>query len=76
MREIAIFEDNYKYFKRINDEEKIIIFKTIWPNSLHNQGEMLLLLDDFIFTSNSIKKYFIKQKKNNFINNILLCNWF
>ena len=76
MRKIGIFETNDSYFNRINDDNKIIIFKKIWPGSLHNQGEMLVLLDDMIYSSKSIKKYLDTEKKKNFIKNILLCNWF
>ena len=76
MREIAIFESEEYYLKRINREEKINIFKQIWPNTLHTFGEILLLFDDIMFTSKSVKIFLNKQKKKNFINNILSCNLF
>ena len=76
MREIAIFESEEHYFKRISDNEKINIFKQLWPNTLHTFGDILLLFDDIMFTSKSVKIFLNKQKKKNFINNILSCNLF
>lgn len=76
MREIAIFESEEYYLKRINREEKINIFKQIWPNTLHTFGDILLLFDDIMFTSKTIKKFLKKEKEKNFINNILSCNLF
>jgi len=76
MREIAIFESEECYFKRISDEEKINIFKQLWPNTLHTFGEILLLFDDIMYTSKTIKKFLKKEKEKNFINNILSCNLF
>jgi len=76
MREIAIFESEEHYFKRINDDEKINIFKQLWPNTLHTFGEILLLFDDIMYTSKTIKKFLKKEKEKNFINNILSCNLF
>ena len=74
MREIAIFESEKHYLERISDYEKINIFKTIWPDTLHSLGEIAFVFDDIMYTSNSIKEYLFKQKKNKFINNILSCN--
>ena len=76
MREIAIFESQRHYILRISDEEKISIFKQIWPNTLHSFGEILLLFDDIMYTSKSIQKFLKKEKEKNFINNILSCNLF
>ena len=76
MREIAIFESKKHYVQRISDDEKINIFKSIWPNSLHTFGEITLLFDDIMFTSKSIEEFLNKEKKKNFINNILCCNLF
>ena len=76
MREIAIFESEECYFKRISDKEKINIFKQLWPNTLHTFGEILLLFDDIMYTSKTIKKFLKKEKEKNFINNILSCNLF
>ena len=76
MREIAIFESEEHYFKRISDNEKINIFKQLWPNILHSFGEILLLFDDIMYTSKTIKKFLKKEKEKNFINNILSCNLF
>ena len=76
MREIAIFESQKHYVQRISDHEKINIFKSIWPNSLHTFGEITLLFDDIMYTSKSIEEILNKQKKKNFINNILSCNLF
>tara|TARA_Y100000389_G_scaffold91522_1_gene88125 strand:- start:15553 stop:15783 length:231 start_codon:yes stop_codon:yes gene_type:complete len=76
MREIAIFESQKHYVQRISDDEKINIFKSIWPNSLHTFGEITLLFDDIMYTSKTIKKFLKKEKEKNFINNILSCNLF
>lgn len=76
MREIAIFESQKHYVQRISDDEKINIFKRIWPNSLHTFGEITLLFDDIMFTSKSIEEFLNKEKRKNFINNILSCNLF
>ena len=76
MREIAIFESQKHYVQRISDDEKINIFKSIWPNSLHTFGEITLLFDDIMYTSKNIKKFLKKEKEKNFINNILSCNLF
>ena len=76
MREIAIFESEEHYFKRISDNEKINIFKQLWPNILHSFREILLLFDDIMYTSKTIKKFLKKEKEKNFINNILSCNLF
>ena len=76
MREIAIFESEECYFKRISDDEKINIFKQLWPNTLHSFGDILLLFDDIMYTSETIKKFLKKEKEKNFINNILSCNLF
>jgi len=76
MREIAIFESQKHYVQRISDDEKINIFKSIWPNSLHTFGEITLLLDDIMYTSKSIEEFLNKEKEKNFINNILSCNLF
>lgn len=76
MREIAIFESEECYFKRISDNEKINIFKQLWPNTLDTFGEILLLFDDIMYTSKTIKKFLKKEKEKNFINNILSCNLF
>jgi len=76
MREIAIFESQKHYVQRISDHEKINIFKQLWPNSLHSFGEILLLFDDIMYTSKTIKKFKKKEKEKNFINNILSCNLF
>ena len=76
MREIAIFESEECYFKRISDEEKINIFKQLWPNTLHTFGEILLLFDDIMYTSKTIEEFLNKEKEKNFINNILSCNLF
>ena len=76
MREIAIFESQKHYVQRISDDEKINIFKSIWPNSLHTFGEITLLFDDIMYTSKTIKKFLKKEKEKNFINNILTCNLF
>ena len=76
MREIAIFESEEHYFKRISDNEKINIFKQLWPNTLHTFGEILLLFDDIMYTSKTIEEFLNKEKEKNFINNILSCNLF
>jgi hypothetical protein len=76
MREIAIFESQKHYVQRISHDEKINIFKSIWPNSLHTFGEITLLFDDIMYTSKSIEEILNKQKKKKFINNILSCNLF
>ena len=76
MREIAIFESQEGYFKRINDNQKINIFKQLWPNTLHSFGEILLLFDDIMHTNKSIEDFLKKEKEKNFINNILSCNLF
>lgn len=76
MREIAIFETQKHYIQRIDEDEKINIFKSIWPNTLHTFGEIIHLFDDNMYTSKSIENYLIKQKKLIFINNILSCNLF
>ena len=76
MREIAIFESQKHYVQRISDDEKINIFKQLWPNTLHTFGEILLLFDDIMYTSKTIKKFLKKEKEKNFINNILSCNLF
>ena len=57
MREIAIFESQKHYVRRISDEEKINIFKQLWPNTLHTFGEILLLFDNIMYTSKTIKKF-------------------
>ena len=62
MREIAIFESQKHYVQRISDDEKINIFKSIWPNSLHTFGEITLLFDDIMYTSKSIEEI-LKNKK-------------
>jgi hypothetical protein len=76
MREIAIFETQKHYVQRISDDEKINIFKSIWPNTLHTFGEIDFLFHDIIYTSKSIEEFLNKEKRNNFINNILSCNLF
>lgn len=76
MREIAIFESQKHYVQRISDDEKINIFKSIWPNSLDTFGEITLLFHDIMFTSKSIEEFLNKEKRKNFINNILSCNLF
>jgi len=76
MREIAIFESQKHYVQCISDDEKIIIFKSIWPNSLHSFGQITLLFDDIMYTSKSIEEFLNKEKRKNFINNILSCNLF
>ena len=63
MREIAIFESEEQYFKRISDNEKINIFKQLWPNTLYSFGEILLLFDDIMYTRKSIEEILNKQKK-------------
>jgi len=62
MREIAIFESQKHYIQRISDDEKINIFKSIWPNSLHTFEEITLLFDDIMYTSKSIEEI-LKNKK-------------
>ena len=57
MREIAIFESQKHYVQRISDDEKINIFKQLWPNTLHTFGEILLLFDNIMYTSKTIKKF-------------------
>ena len=76
MREIAIFESEECYFKRISDNEKINIFKQLWSNTIHTFGEILLLFDDIMYTSKTIEEFLNKEKEKNFINNILSCNLF
>ena len=65
MREIAIFESQKHYVQRIIDNEKINIFKQLWPNTLHSFGEILLLFHDIMYTSKTIKKFLKKEKEKN-----------
>ena len=75
-KQIAIFESQDDYLNRIDEGEKIALFKIAWPSStLYTDKEIKSMLS-LLYKSITVKKILDRIKEEYFVVNLLMCNFF
>jgi len=75
-RQIAIFESQKDYLNRIDDDEKLALFKTAWPTSMLYTDKELKTMFPLLYKSVTINKILNQIKEEYFVVNVLTCNFF
>ena len=73
---IAIFESQDDYLNRIDDDEKLALFKIAWPTCMIYTDKEIKSMFSLLYKSTTVKKILDEIKDEYFIVNLLTCNFF